>query len=189
MRKIMFFPFFIFPFLGLACTTPGQPSRQGITSLSLQAVDEVKVGSARLDDLKGFGMSSQSFEDPSKNIRVLVDCEKIPCTHEAVICRLDKATGVLQSIAWVPKSSDSDANLDSVFGHYKDLRFSKQRLQYDYGHYFEISDKYSNSEAGIVISYDPDKKLVTQVYRGARDSFISPKVSSGKFPIVTVLPE
>jgi hypothetical protein len=136
-----------------------------------------------------FGSPAYILQTGSGEVETRVYCRDKPCQHESVICHLSKSTGVLQSLVWVPEAKDSESNLDAALSHFGDLKFTRQRLQYDYGHYFQYVDTYSNEQSGLTISYDPDRKSVNQIYREAPYTKKPAVASNGKLPIITILPD
>lgn len=134
-------------------------------------------------------LGTPNYEIDDNGTKVLIFCEEQPCRAERLIFRLTGTSKAIKSAVWIPKSTDSEYSLSSVLNHYKGAQFTKKRLQFDYGHYFQFSDQYSNRDLGIVISYDPERKYVTQIGRGEPGMEIPVTASRGRFPIISILPD
>src|SRR6185437_5347670 len=156
---------FCVAFIFYGCS--GSSIKTTASSLNLEAVESVRIGSAKAPDLdQKFGSPAYVLQAKDGSADIRIYCQNNPCQHESVISHFSKATGLLESIVWVPEKKDAGFDLEGALAHYKNLKFDRKRLQYDYGHYFEYVDTYSNDSNGIVISYDPNRKIVNQIYRG-----------------------
>jgi hypothetical protein len=167
-----------------ACSTLRSASSGAPT---LQTFDSIQINSTQLGDLKHLGVPTRKHDD--SDAQILSFCGDSPCTRGTLTLRLNKSATTVQVASWVPSSHDTESKLDGALKHFSNLDFKKQRLLYDYGHYFHNTERYTHSQSGIVIIYDPDKKIVTHIYKAAPNS-ISPIISSTHgTPTISVLPD
>jgi hypothetical protein len=164
----------------------GLKSSSSSTSQSLEKAENLQIGVATTQQLsEQFGSPAHAI-DEGVDTKLLVFCDELPCKHENLLLRVSKTSNLLKSVVWIPKSTDSTVSIDAVLQHYKSVAFTEQHFRYDYGHYNQFMDFYSSKEARIAISYDPLRKIVTQISRiGTTDSFPTIVTSEGSFPMVT----
>jgi hypothetical protein len=182
------YPYLALIFLTLlnGCSTSKNTQHSDLPILSLENADKIKLGDQAGKDLDALlGPPGYSGKTKSENVLAVLYCDSKPCVQGRITLHVNKTDKTISSIIWTPGSQDKEQNLEYVLNHYQGLTFSKQRLLYSYRDYMDLIETYTNKTQGITISYNPQKKIVTQVVRTNTD----PVVISSGFPIVTVLPE
>jgi hypothetical protein len=181
---------FLFLSFFTACASSSRSLNTSPAGLTLKTADGIQIGVTRLSDLEErFGKPSLALDIPASQQRALLYCDKQPCVQGHLTFHIDKDTGIVRAVIWSPETQDKEQTLADLLVHYQEMKFDKQTLLYNYGDYFNLVETYKNTETGITISYNPDKKIINQVYREDPKSPEPIAVSSSKLPIITVLPD
>ena len=178
--------------LALSCASLATKQNQNGISLTFTKIRQIQLGLTREAEVIAlFGHPSRiiSAEDAKSSNNIWIYCERERCSTGRITLQVDPKSELVSSVTWTPKVGEPEQDLNIVMSQFPASTLQHHRNLYNYGHYFEVVESYSDASTGLSLGYDREKNAVTAIQRfipGQQEIEIS---TSDGFPKISRLPD